>query len=237
MRLRGDGLNVGRNRGAEATSAEIVAFLDDDTLVAPEWADAVINAFRTLDCAGLAGRILLQYEAPRPSWLWVDEHGYLSGLDHGDRPHILPRGSVPVGANCAVRRDWFHRVDGFTVGLDREGGSLISGGDTDFFRRIVLAGGTIGYEPRACVRHRVPPDRLTFRFFIQRGLSQGLTEALMEGKPTTLGETTRFWLVTLRQLARWPLILGKNLLLRRGLLAPTTWLARCAGRILVLRYR
>lgn len=233
VRMEGAGLCAGRNRGVAESTGAVVAFLDDDTLVTPVWCEAVIGAFRNLKCEGLAGRILLQYEGPRPRWLWIEEHGYLSGLDQGEGEFLLEGGLVPTGANCAVRREWFDRLDGFRLDLDRNGQSLLSGGDTDFFRRLITAGGLIGYSGRACVRHRVPPERLKRRFFFKRGMSQGVSDALMEGKPTTLGEHKEWWLRTFYFLGRAPLVLAKNVVNRRGSLTPITWCGLCIGRIRV----
>jgi glycosyltransferase involved in cell wall biosynthesis len=231
------GLNVARNLGVNSTDAPVVALLDDDTLVEPHWAEAVIDAFRSLDCAGLAGRILLEYEGPRPAWLSVDEHGYLSGFDRGADRVVLTDGSVPVGANCAVKREWFDRVNGFTAGLDRGGHAvLMSGGDTDFFRRIVAAGGAIAYSPLALVRHRIPASRLTMRYFLRRAFSQGMSDSLMEGRPRTAPEHARWWWHTIYAIARIPPIVAKNIMLRRGPLPPTAWIARCAGRLASLKY-
>ena len=236
VRLSGDGLNVARNRGVEAAGADIISFLDDDTLVAEGWADGVLRAFDSLGCAGVAGRILLQYEGKRPPWLRIDEHGYLSGVDRGEDVTLVEDSLVPTGANCAVRRDWFDRVGGFKEGLDRQGSSLISGGDTEFFRRVVQAGGTIAYSGEASVRHRVPPHRLTRRYFIRRGFNQGISDALMEGKPTSFSAKVQWWRMTVHHVARAPLIFAKNLVLRRGMLTTLTWCALCAGRFRAMTY-
>ena len=56
LRTPSAGLSVARNRGVEATTADLIAFLDDDTLVAPGWCDGVVTAFREFGCAGLADR-------------------------------------------------------------------------------------------------------------------------------------------------------------------------------------
>jgi glucosyl-dolichyl phosphate glucuronosyltransferase len=230
VRLSGDGLNVARNRGVADARADIISFLDDDTLVAEGWADGVLRAFSSTGCAGLAGRILLQYEGQRPSWLWINEHGYLSGVDRGEDVALVEDSLVPTGANCAVRREWFDRVGGFREGLDRKGTSLISGGDTEFFRRVVEAGGRITYSGEASVLHRVPPQRLTRRYFIKRGFNQGISDALMVGKPTSFSAQLQWWRMTAHHVARAPLIFAKNLVLRRGMLTTLTWCALCAGR-------
>src|ERR1700751_4328114 len=39
------GLNAARNRGAAAAHGSVLAFLDDDTLVCPGWAQALVQAF------------------------------------------------------------------------------------------------------------------------------------------------------------------------------------------------
>lgn len=236
VRLSGEGLSNARNRGVQEARSELISFLDDDTLVAAGWADGVLRAFDSLDCAGVAGRILLQYEGRRPPWLWIDQHGYLSGLDRGDDVALVEDSLVPTGANCAVRRQWFDRVGGFDPGLGRRGTLLISGEDTEFFRRICQAGGRIAYSGEAAVRHRVPADRLTRRFFIKRGFNQGISDAFMEGRPTSFPAKVRFWRLTAHHVGRAPLIFAKNLLLGRGMLTTFTWCALCVGRFRAMIY-
>ena len=102
--------------------------------------------------------------------------------------------------------------------------------------RIVLAGGPIAYSGEASVRHRVPAHRLTRRYFIKRGFSQGISDAFMEGRPTSLAAKLRWWRLTAHHVARAPLIFAKNLVLRRGMLTTLTWCALCAGRFRALAY-
>jgi|GEM_PF-3592644 len=44
-----EGLARGRNRGADAASGPLLAFLDDDELVGPAWIDTVLDAWRNAD--------------------------------------------------------------------------------------------------------------------------------------------------------------------------------------------
>lgn len=172
------GLNGARNRGVAVAGGDVLAFLDDDTLVSPQWAQALLDAFCDHDCAGVGGRVELELAAAPPPWLAVRRY-YLAEYDLGDDPCWLTGDPVPVGANCAVRRSDFERVGGFRDGLDRIGGSLVSNGDTEFFRRLRTAGGRLRYEPRAHVRHCVPADRLTIEFFLRRHYAQGISDELM----------------------------------------------------------
>jgi len=172
------GLNSARNRGAQAATGDVLAFLDDDTLVSRGWAAAMLSAFERQPCAAVGGRVELSLEGPAPGWLTVRRY-YLAEYDLGSEPSWLEDDPVPVGANCAVRRSDFERIGGFRPGLDRVGGSLVSNGDTEFFRRLRAAGGRLRYEPAAHVLHCVPAERLTVPFFVRRHHSQGVSDELM----------------------------------------------------------
>lgn len=217
------GLNVARNRGATAARGAILAYLDDDTLVAPEWAAAVIDAFEREGCDGLAGRIRLQLEAAAPRWLTPRVRCYLTELDLGPRPLDLDTGLVPFGANCATSRAAFERLGGFRVGLDREGSSLLSNGDIEFFGRLRAAGGRIRYRPDASVLHRVVAQRLTKTWFRRRVWAQGVGDGLLDPEGSTARDVLRA--------GRAAPILARNAAAGRGIFAAELWLRYCAGRI------
>jgi GT2 family glycosyltransferase len=172
------GLNAARNRGAAVANGEVLGFLDDDTLVSPGWARAMLGAFERHPCAGVGGKVELDVTRPLPAWL-IARRYYLAEYELGPEAHWLDGDPVPVGANCAVRRTDFERLGGFRTGLDRRAGSLVSNGDTEFFRRLRAAGGRLRYEPGAHVIHCVAPRRLTVEFFLERERSQGVSDELM----------------------------------------------------------
>ncbi len=172
------GLNGARNRGAEVSSGDVLAFLDDDTLVSPGWASALLAAFTGHACAGVGGRVELKLDGPEPDWMHT-RRNFLAEYDYGSEPFWLDREPVPVGANCAVLRSAFDRIGGFRSGLDRIGTSLVSNGDTDFFLRLKSKDGRLRYEPAAHVLHCVPADRLTVRYFARRYYAQGVSDELL----------------------------------------------------------
>jgi glycosyltransferase involved in cell wall biosynthesis len=227
------GLNAARNLGASCSDGEVVAFLDDDTLAAPGWAEAMLAAFALPECAGVAGRIELAIDGPEPRWL-AGNRSYLSELELGPRGRWLDEGPEPAGANCAVRRTELERLGGFRSELDRRGTSLVSNGDTEFFRRLRAGGGRIRYEPRAHVLHRIPRERLTLDYFRRRASAQGVSDELIEHLrrgPASTRSVAREWV----RLGRAGPILARGLLQRRGTVNAQLWVAYCRGRLRATR--
>ena len=227
LRQQGAGLNSARNLGVQESDTELVAFLDDDTIAARGWAAAVIRAFAESDCAAIGGRVELSLESDPPVWL-EGHRSYLSEFELGPRPRWLGRDLVPVGANCAVRRPVIDAVGGFRPGLDRFSGSLVSNGDTEFFRRVCAAGLRVLYVPEAHVRHVIGSERLTLSYFRARAHAQGVSdEILMDG-----GSGRR-----LREIIRYGRIVpiaARGIVTGRGLVNARLWAHYCRGRLSVL---
>lgn len=233
VRQAAAGLNAARNRGIEVATGELLAFLDDDVLVSPKWAASLLDAFRNPDCAAVGGRVELLLEESAPRWLTEGRRSYLAEFELGVESKWLDDGTVPVGANCAVRRDVFDRLGGFRAGLDRIGSSLVSNGDTEFFRRVRRQGGKIRYEPRAHVRHRVPGARLTPDYFHRRAYAQGVSDQLL-AMPHSRART---WQARGREVVRMGRalpILTKGMIQRREAINAALWLSYCQGRAATL---
>lgn len=154
------GLCFARNAGIESSTAELVAFLDDDVNVSPQWLNCMVAAFEETNCAAVGGRAHLLYPGERPCWITQQDEINLSCVELGDH-RIETDHSRVFGLNMAVRREWFDRIGMFRTDLDRVGSSLLSGGETELLKRISDYGGVIVYEPGAFLWHRVPESRLS----------------------------------------------------------------------------
>jgi glycosyltransferase involved in cell wall biosynthesis len=167
VREERQGLNHGRNRAITEAKYEIVAYLDDDVNVDPQWLRHLCAAYASGDVAGVGGRASLVFPGPQPRWLSEARAGLLTRVELG--PHRRPAGVNELyGVNVSFRKDWLRRAGPFRPDLDRVGTLLISGGDDDMLRRVSALGGLILYEPGAAVGHRVPESRLSRKWFWKR---------------------------------------------------------------------
>ena len=143
------GLAVSQNTALAHASCPVVAVIDDDCIADKKWLATIEQAFTQSGALGsLTGRVLpLEPEGERV--YAVASRTSTVRKDFSGKNLPWPVGS---GNNFAVRREWFHRIDGCDKRLGP--GSPGQGGvDMDLFYRLLRAGARIRYEPDALVHH------------------------------------------------------------------------------------
>src|ERR1035441_5185580 len=114
------GLLSGRHRGAKEAQGEILAYLDDDALLAPTWLKALKYAFRDPRVGLVGGPSLPFYEVSPPSWVNALCREMAGGRMCGSLS-LIDLGSVrkPIdpcyvwGLNFSIRKKVFHECGGF----------------------------------------------------------------------------------------------------------------------------
>ncbi len=185
--LRSDapGLSLARNLGASAARADWLAFLDDDAVPEPDWAQCLGAAIAALppDGAAVGGRILPRWEAPLPGWWPPSLRGLLTIVEWdgcGEEGEGLPAGVAVYGANMAFRADALREVGGFPEELGRVGRRLLSGEEVEVLDRLRARGFRVFYDGRVTVRHSIQAERLHPRWLLSRLHWQGATDALRD---------------------------------------------------------
>jgi glycosyltransferase involved in cell wall biosynthesis len=207
------GLAIARNRGWREARGEIVAYVDDDTLVDRLWLAEALGPYAAERVAGVGGRLLplvdpVIRDGFDPGWLEVYT------FDRGPEHDV----DVVSGANMSFRRAVLERIGGFEVQLGRIGGCLLGGDEYDVCRKIRREPGRlrIVYNPRMLVHHRLPVAPFSDALLVKRSHCGGISNALLDRKER-------------------PLRRGYELLLRNAKLA--LWAARALRRRLSGRSR
>lgn len=161
------GLSYARNAGIERAQGDIIAFIDDDERIVPDFIGAYIKLFDSYPMAMAAGgKIIAEYPTGRPRWMsHYAERPIANPMDFGDYVRTFPKGRIPGGGNMAIRREVFDRIGVFNTSLGRTGKSLIGGEENDLFERIKEAGMECYYTPLAVMYHIIPAEKLTEAYF------------------------------------------------------------------------
>lgn len=176
------GLAGARNSGVAAVDAEIVAFLDDDAVPAPDWIERLSAAYRDPAVVGAGGKVEPRWLDGRPGW-FPTEFDWVVGCTHSGMPTRPEAVRNMVGANMSFRREPLIEVGGFREGLGRLGANGAGAEETDICIRVVRArpGTTILFDPAAKVEHVVPPARGKLSYFRRRCLAEGRSKAMLSG--------------------------------------------------------
>ncbi|MGO4409843.1 MULTISPECIES: glycosyltransferase family 2 protein [unclassified Brevundimonas] len=159
------GVATARNEGLAATTAPLIAFLDDDEAASPSWLAALISAQILTGADAVFGPI--RGRVP-------DETGwtrpYLErffGREGPDRTQLI---DAPYGCGNAllVRATALPSATPFNTAADQSGGE-----DDALFAALAARGGRFGWAADAWVDEFAPPHRARLRYALTRAFAYG----------------------------------------------------------------
>jgi GT2 family glycosyltransferase len=175
------GLSAARNTGVAAAQSEIVAFLDDDAVPAPDWLEHLIAPYLDPAVVAVGGAAVPSWPTARPTW-FPPEFDWVVGCSYRGLPSRRSEIRNVMGCNMSFRANVLaDHLGGFPIGVGRVGSKPMGCEETELCIRIrqSRADALILFEPRAIVHHRVTPERARWAYFLARCYAEGVSKALV----------------------------------------------------------
>lgn len=189
------GLGGARNSGLAVAKGDVIAFLDDDAVAAPDWLEQLNVGYQDENVLGVGGAIEPLWASSQPAW-FPEEFQWVVGCTYRG----MPQSSAPVrnliGCNMSLRREVFATLGGFRLGYGCDETEFCIRVHQQWPQKLLL------YNPNAKVKHKVPADRARWSYFRSRCYFEGRSKAVVSwlvGRKAGLDSERSYTLRTLPQ--------------------------------------
>ena len=176
------GRSAALNAGIAATTADLVAMIDDDEEVDRTWLRCIDSAFEDPATDFIGGPYVPRWTVQPPQWLPPGYGSVIGRVDSGSEVRQYGPGfdGMLMGGNAVIRRALLTRVGPYRTDLGRSPTRLLSCEDDDMFQRLLAAGARGFYRPDLIIHHYVAPERVSKSYFRRwcywRGVSLGILD-------------------------------------------------------------
>ncbi|MBW4427333.1 MAG: hormogonium polysaccharide biosynthesis glycosyltransferase HpsE [Nostoc desertorum CM1-VF14] len=171
------GAAFARLRAVREARGELIAFLDDDNLPAPDWlAEAYAFGLEHSQAGAWSGQIHGDFEV-KPPEKFERIQAFLAIREHGPNPHLFDAENLrlPPGAALVVRKKvWRENVPQRPTLSGKLPGILVQGDDYEPLLYIHYGGWQIWYNPTMHTYHQIPHWRLERDYLLTLARGCGL---------------------------------------------------------------
>jgi len=171
---KGLGIAGARNRSIHESRGDWVAFFDDDQLAEPDWLKELYQTANQKNALCVGGVRKLALQSHELDKLHPISRSYLGEIIVHRVAAKSNRKWFPDTGNTIVKRTVFDEVGFFDESL------LFGSEDTDFFRKVRMAGVQVYQTPNAIVHHMISAYRLKDDYLKNVAQRNGMNSALMD---------------------------------------------------------
>lgn len=164
------GIAAARNRAIdESAASDLLVFIDDDEHPTAEWLAPLVDTWKHTGASAVMGRVVSEFDDELDPWVAAGEFF---------RRRSMPTGTeiaVAAAGNLLIDRVQLHRLG---VRFDERLG-LGAGEDSLFSQELVRHGGRIAWCEESVAVDRVPSERMSRRWVLDRARSHGNAETVV----------------------------------------------------------
>ncbi|MFC2002718.1 glycosyltransferase [Chloroflexota bacterium] len=188
------GASAGRNLGIKEANGDIIAFVDDDTVLFPDWAEQLIKTYQDESIIGVAGSCDPLWEDEYMDWFPQELYWILgcTGWSEWTEKDEIRNGA---GANLSFRRGNLEDCKFLTdLGPKRHEDNSWAQGlaeDAELSIRIQReTGKPIIYNPKVKLKHKVYKYRLSLKYITERSYQVGCSRSMLKKLYTQSNKST-----------------------------------------------
>jgi glycosyltransferase involved in cell wall biosynthesis len=184
------GLTAARLRGIKESSGELLVFVDDDNVLAPDYLSNALNLSVSRNCVGaFGGNVTGEFETPPESWVNV-MFSIFAVVDVKKEQWACSPGTgaqlmAPCGSGMVIRKivaDHWAKVsvnDPLRRGLGRKGASLAGSEDIDMSLCACVLGLAVGRFPQLQLTHLIASRRLKREYLLRLAEEATFSDAIL----------------------------------------------------------
>jgi glycosyltransferase involved in cell wall biosynthesis len=162
-----------RNVGVRVATGEVVAFIDDDATAEPDWLARLVEPYGDPAVVGVGGGAIPMWEGQEPAW-FPAEFNWVIGCSWRGLPVVASTTRNLIGCNMSFRRFAYVEAGGLANAFFFRDRKVVNE-ETEFSIRLVntFPRSKLMFLPDVVVRHFVPHERTSVRYFVKRCWREG----------------------------------------------------------------